>query len=196
MVAWNRFDGALHRCFTEIEIVKAERIVHMQLRTLAPSCRDIRSGFLGIVNASLTFSSQGGLALVLETATSKGRSGFWWLHSVACRQLPGYDFKPSEIAWLREVSAGLKSIRDNTLFHIGEAALQNPRSIRANSGVTYTKFDRAVALTSAALEKMLDIRRQSANWTRKQQHVLPLVYDGSDVGSFVGHQIGCGGLGQ
>lgn len=181
MVDWKRFDKALFRCLNEAEIVRAQRTAHIELRRVLPESGSIYLGFPGIVNAAFNFATQGGLALILEKHKTKGRSGFWWLHDTALNEVSGYEPELADVAFLEEISSDIKILRDKILFHIAEEALQNPKEIRADTGVTYTKIDKAISLTLAILRELLSFRRSSTTWTQGTRSVSTLDYDGSDI---------------
>jgi hypothetical protein len=60
------------------------------------------------VNAAFNFSTQGGAVLLLEWPANKRHSGFWWLHEVAEKEIPGYGPDPTAVGLLLEVSKPLK----------------------------------------------------------------------------------------
>lgn len=186
MNKWQRFDTALLRCLTEVEIVSGQRIAWRELARLRPDSIDIRSGFLGLSRAALNFSTQGRLALVLEKSSKKNRSGFWWLHNFSmtggvCNHEPKID----DIAYLNEFSKKLAKLRNNTLFHIGKPSLQDPKRFREDMDITNDDFDRAVSLTLDILRNLLALRRSSPDWTQGGKGLSQMDYDGSDIARLI-----------
>jgi len=178
---WMRFDGALFRCLNDLEIVKAQRTAHIELRRVLPESRSIHSGFPGIVNAALTFATQGALALILEKNTTKGRSGFWWLHNTASKQISEYMPEETVINFLEQVTSDLMTLRNNTLFHISETTVKNPGALRRESNLTYAKLDQAIFVALETLRQTLVLRQASMTWTQGTRNVSTLEYDGSDI---------------
>jgi hypothetical protein len=180
-VDWERFDRALFRCMNDIEIVKAQRTAHVELRRVVQHPGSVYSGFPGLANAAFNTSTQGGLALILETHKSKGRSGFWWLHDCALKHVQGYAPGADDVAFLADVSSEFKVLRDKTLFHISAEAVQNPGRLRQESGLTYTRMDKAISLVQGMLGQLYELRLRSNTWTQGMRRVTHLDYDGSDV---------------
>ncbi|MDP6427796.1 MAG: hypothetical protein QGH73_01310 [Rhodospirillales bacterium] len=180
---WDRFDKALFRCLNDIEIVKAQRTAHQVLRKTVSNSRDVRSGFPGLVNAAFSFSTQGVLALILEKQTTKGRSGFWWVHREALNHVSGYSPEQEDIDFLNEFSSAIKVLRDKSLFHISEITLHDPKTFRQNTGLTYRKMDKAISVSLATMREILKLRRGSTTWSSGTLDVATLHYDGSDIPS-------------